>query len=104
MKNTSNEYEVLISKKALNDIDDIYSYISFEILEPQIAKNQVERIWSTIFSLSTFPNSHQNRLVGRYSGGTYKQATVDNYIIIFKVDENNKRVLVITIQYVGRNT
>lgn len=43
--------------------------------------------------LELFPKSHQDRLVGRYAGKEYKQLIIDNYIAIFKVDENKKKYL-----------
>ena len=52
--------------------------------------------------LELFPKSHQDRLVGRYAGKGYKQLIIDNYIAIFKVDENKKKVFVLTVQYQGR--
>lgn len=52
--------------------------------------------------LELFPKSHQDRLVGCYAGKGYKQLIIDNYIAIFKVDENKKKVFVLTVQYPGR--
>ena len=40
--------------------------------------------------------------MGRYAGKGYKQLIIDNYIAIFKVDENKKKVFVLTVQYQGR--
>lgn len=103
MENTSNKYQVLLYPKAYRDIDEIYQYILSEILEPEIAKKQAERIWNAISSLSLFPHSHQDRLVGRYANGTYKQLLVDNYIIIYKISDKDNKVYVITVQYAKRN-
>lgn len=100
MKDT---YKVLLSPKAYRDIESIYKYISSEIVEPVIAKNQIDRIWNSIATLSSFPYSHQDRLVGRFANKGYKQLLTDNYIVIYKVDENKKEVIVLTIHYGGRN-
>ena len=50
-----------------------------------------------------FPDSHQDRLEGKYAGKGYKQLLVDNYMAIYKIDETEKTVYVITVQYQGRN-
>ena len=84
------------------DIHDIYAYIALERLSPETAKEQTDRIWQAIKKLELFPKSHQDRLVGRYAGKEYKQLIIDNYIAIFKVDENKKKVFVLTVQYQGR--
>ena len=36
------------------------------------------------------------------AGKEYKQLIIDNYIAIFKVYENKKKVFVLTVQYQGR--
>lgn len=97
------KYEVMLYPRAFRNIDDIYAYIAIEKLSPEIAKGQTDRIWQAIRSLEEFPESHQDRTVGRYAGKGYKQLVIDNYIAIFKVDENIKKVFVVTVQYQGRN-
>lgn len=97
------KYDVMLYPKAYRDIDDIYAYIAHEKLSPENAKGQTDRIWEAIKSLEELPESHQNRLVGRYSGKGYKQLIIDNYIVIFKIDKNVKKVFVVTVQYQGRN-
>ena len=103
MENTLNEYKVLLYPKAYRDIEDIYAYIANEILEPEIAKRQINRIWDALSSLSTFPYSHQDRLVGRYASKGYKQFIVDNYLVIYRINEDDKEVRVVTVQYGKRN-
>ena len=93
----------MLYPRAYRDIDDIYAYIALEKLAPENAKGQTDRIWKAIRTLGTFPASHQDRLEGRYAGRGYKQLLIDHYIAIFKIDEKNKTVYVITVQYQGRN-
>lgn len=103
IKNTMDKYEVMIYPGALQDIDDIYAYIVLEKLSPENTKGQTDRIWEAIKTLDTFPESHQDRVVGRYAGRGYKQLIIDNYIAIFKIDKQHKKVFIITVQYQGRN-
>ena len=44
----SDTYSVTYSPEARNDIKNIYSYIAFELLVPDTAKSQVNRIRKTI--------------------------------------------------------
>jgi toxin ParE1/3/4 len=97
------KYKVQLYPRAFRDIEDIYSYIALEKLAPENAKGQTDRIWDAIKSLDTFPSSHQDRLEGRYAGKGYKQLIIDNYLAIFKIDENKKVVYVVTVQYQGKN-
>ncbi|MDE7477751.1 MAG: type II toxin-antitoxin system RelE/ParE family toxin [Lachnospiraceae bacterium] len=95
--------KVRINPKAIRELDGIYNYIANEKLVPENAKGQVDRIKEAILSLDTFPHFHQERNEGRYAGKGYRQLLIDNYIAIFRIDESNKTVYIITIQYQGRN-
>lgn len=97
------KYKVKINPKAIRELDSIYEYIANEKLAPENAKGQIDRIKKAILSLDSFPQSHQERNEGRFAGKNYRQLLIDNYIAIFRIDELNKTVYVVTIQYQGRN-
>lgn len=97
------KYEVMLYPKAFRDIDDIYAYIALEKLSPENAKGQTDRIWDALRTLEQIPEVHQDRLVGRYAGKGYKQLLIDNYVVVFKIDKDSKKVFVVTVQYQGRN-
>ena len=84
-------------------MEEIYRYIAMEKQVPENAKAQTDRIWRAIKKLETLPGSHQDRLEGKYAGKGYKQLLIDNYTAIYKIDETEKTVYVITVQYQGRN-
>ena len=96
------KYKVKINPRAIHELDHIYEYIANDKLAPENAKGQVDRIKKAILSLDTFPQSHQERNEGRYAGKGYRQLLIDNYIAIFRIDEVDKIVYVVTIQYQGR--
>lgn len=96
-------YKVRLNSRAYKDIDHIFEYISLEKLAPENAKEQTDRIWKALKTLEFFPQSHQERTWGRYAGKGYRQLLIDNFIAIFKIDENAKIVTVLTVQYQGRN-
>ncbi|SEA18695.1 Plasmid stabilization system protein ParE [Pseudobutyrivibrio sp. ACV-2] len=97
------KYTVELMPRAYRDIEEIYAYIAYEKLSPENAKGQIDRIKEAILGLDTLPESHQDRVTGRYAGKGYKQLIVDNYIAIFRIDADKMRVLVVTVQYQGRN-
>ena len=102
-KNILDKYKVKVNPSAIRDLDSIYEYIASQKLAPENAKGQVERIKKSILGLDTFPQSHQERNEGRYAGKGYRQLVIDNYIAIFRINEPQKTVYVVTIQYQGRN-
>lgn len=97
------KYKVELNARAFRDIDDIFAYIALEKLAPENAQNQTDRIWKALRALENFPQSHQERTVGKYANKGYRQLLVDNYIVIFRIDNTNKIVHVVTVQYQGRN-
>lgn len=102
-KSILNKYIVELMPRAYRDIEEIYAYIAYEKLSPENAKGQIDRIKNAILGLDIFPESHQDRTIGRYAGKGYKQLIIDNYIAIFRINEEKMRVLVVTVQYQGRN-
>lgn len=97
------KYHIKLYPRAYRDMEEIYRYIAIEKQVPENAKAQTDRIWRAIKKLETFSGSHQDRLEGKYAGKGYKQLLVDNYMAIYKIDETEKTVYVITVQYQGRN-
>ena len=97
------KYNVKLNPRAFRDLDDIFAYIALEKLSPENAKGQTDRIKNKLKTLETFPQAHQERVEGRYAGKNYRQLIIDNYIAIYRIDEETKTVHVVTIQYQGRN-
>ena len=97
------KYKVKVNPRAISELDRIYKYIADDTLSPQNARGQVDRIKKAVLNLDTFPQSHQERNEGRYAGKGYRQLLIDNYVVIFRIDELHKTVYVVTIQYQGRN-
>ena len=97
------KYIIKISPKAYREMDGVFAYISSELQSNENAQGQTDRIWKALKKLNTFPQAHQDRTTGRYAGKGYKQLLIDNYIAIFRIDENRKIVTIVTVQFQGRN-
>ena len=97
------KYHIKLYPRAYRDMEEIYRYIAIEKQVPENAKAQTDRIWRAIKKPEIFPGSHQDRLEGKYAGKGYKQLLVDNYMAIYKINETEKTVYVITVQYQRRN-
>ena len=82
------QYDVKISHAALNDMEQIYSYIADRLLEPDTAMGQYNRIAEAIQSLNTLPErcalveSEPERTQG------LRQMLVDNYSVFYIVGED----------------
>lgn len=98
-----NKYKIKLNPRAYRDLEDIFAYIALEKLDPENAKGQTDRIRAKLKTLDTFPQAHQERMEGRFAGKGYRQLLIDNYIAVFRIDEDTKTVHIVTIQYRGRD-
>jgi plasmid stabilization system protein ParE len=78
-------YDVLISDKANEDMDDIYNYIAENLQEPVIAANQYNRIADAILTLEQMPDRIKlmNSAPERSKG--LRPLYVDNYTVFFTI-------------------
>ena len=82
------QYDVKISHTALSDMEQIYSYISDRLLEPDTAMGQYNRIAEAIQSLNILPE--RCALVESEPECTQglRQMLVDNYSVFYIVGED----------------
>lgn len=92
-------YRVKLTDRALRDLDRIYAYIAQNLQEPELAWKLVDRIEAGILSLETMPYRCPERKVGAYAFRGYRQLLIQNYVVIFRVDEIQKQVIVVTVRY-----
>ena len=93
------KYEVRLMNQALRDLDDIYAYIADNLLEPGVAAEMVDALESEILSLEYLPYRCSERRTGSFANSGYRQLMVKNYIVIYRIDEANKQVLIVTVRY-----
>ncbi|PID83048.1 MAG: addiction module toxin RelE [Clostridiales bacterium] len=97
------KYKVLVSPKTYRELDSIYEYVKTEFKDHQIALEIVNLIEENILKLEIFPHRGSIRKVGIYANKQYRQIFIKNYTIIYRIDEENKDVIIITIRYSSSN-
>ena len=93
------KYEVRFMNQALQDLDDIYAYIASNLLEPGVAAEMIDTLETEILSLEHLPYRCSERRSGSFANSGYRQLMVKNYIIIYRIDEAEKQVLVVAVRY-----
>lgn len=96
-------YEVIITDQANADLGGIYEYITFELLSPDNAAGQLDRLEEHILGLEEFPEKY--RLYGNepwHSRGL-RVMPVDNYLVFYIPDKDTGIVTVIRVMFEGRN-
>ena len=99
----NDRFSLIYSPESIDDLRDIFAYISVYLSESTIARKQVERIRTAVKTLDQLPL--RNPLVEWEPWSTYqmRKLLVDNYIVFYLVDTENKTVSVIRILYGGRD-
>ncbi|MBS6930094.1 MAG: type II toxin-antitoxin system RelE/ParE family toxin [Lachnospiraceae bacterium oral taxon 082] len=95
------KYKVMYTAGAKKDLRNIFRYISEELLTPENAVGQIERIMEAVRKLDTMPK--RNRLYEEepwHSRGL-RFFPVDNYLVFYKTDDKTKIVYVVRIMYSG---
>lgn len=99
----SDEYRVVYSPEALDDIRKIYSYIAYELLVPATALNQVNRIRKEIRTLDFMPMRCTIVDWEPWKSMQMHKLPVDNYIIFYLADSHAMTVTIIRIVYGGQD-
>ena len=97
------KYKVKISPKAYRELDSIYQYIAEQLTAPETALKTVDEIEKAILVLNEMPYRGSKRKIGVYANKGYRQIFVKKYTIVYRIDESNKMVIVITIRYSPSN-
>ena len=96
-------YEVFLSPKALRDLDAIYAYVAEVLLEQKTAAELIDELENGILSLEQMPYRCAERKVGAYGNRGYRQLFIRNYTVIYRIDEENRHVIVVTVVYSRRD-
>ena len=96
-------YSVCISDCAERDLDSIVLYITEKLSAPKAATDFVDAVYNCYDNLESNPYiyeaCHDNRL--QIEG--YRRATIKNYVLVYKVNEDAKTVTVHRFFYGGQN-
>ena len=96
-------FNVVYSSEARQDLRDIYEYIAYELLKPDTAAGQTNRIMKAARSLEQMPMRHRLYEEEPWHSQGLRFLPVDNYLIFYLPDETNNIVNIIRIMYGGRD-
>ena len=91
------QYKVEITKEALQDMEDIYNYIALELLSPENAMGQYNRIADDILTLDTFPQRYRIMDSEPEKQMELRRMIVDNYSVFYTI--RTDKVIVTDVLY-----
>ena len=100
-----NKYKIQFSKDAREDLIDTYNYnyIKYNLQEPVIAKKLIAKIREEINKLKDNPTIYSNIKDEIIKKREIRKVKINNYIVFYRVEENNKIVEIVRIMYGRRN-
>lgn len=97
------KYDVILTKQAEDDLRGIFEYIAFELLAPENAIGQLERIEDKVLSLSDYPEKFRLYEREPWKSRNTRIVPVDNFVIFYIPDKDKAVVTVIRVMYSGRD-
>ena len=94
----SNFY-VCYSDEAQDDLCNIFMHIAYELGSRDNAKGQVNRIREAIKKLDKFPKRNPPVPYEPWASFGMRRLNVDNYAVLYLVDEDHKRVEIVRISF-----
>ena len=96
-------YEVTTTEQADSDLRGIYEYIAFELLSPENAAGQLDRLEENIIGLETFPKKFRAYEKEPWKSRGLRVMPVDHYLVFYIPDNDTRTVTVIRVMYEGRD-
>ena len=99
----TDEYKVIYSPAAHDDLEAIYAYVAYELLAEPTAGELTTRIRKEIRSLSTFPERNSPVDWEPWASMKMRKMPVGNFVVYYTVDTEKRIVTVVRIFYGGRD-
>ena len=96
-------YHVEFLPSARQDLVGIARYIGRELCNPDAANRLADRLISSADALCNFPYAHPVYIPVRPLQYEYRKLPVQNYLIFYWVEEENKKVVIARVVYGKRD-
>ena len=96
-------FNVVTSIQAEEDLRGIFEYIAFELLSPENAEKQLERLERQILSLDEMSERFLRYGKEPWHSRGLRFVVVDNYIVFYIPDIEEQVVTILRVMYSGRN-
>ncbi len=96
-------FYVSYSDEAVDDLRNIFMHIAYELGSRDNAEGQVTRIREAIKKLDKYPKRNPSVPYEPWAGLGMRRLNVDNYAVLYLVDEANERVEVVRIPFGARD-
>lgn len=92
-------YGINLSNQFREELDNIYNYIRFSLASPQTANKIYNNIKNAILSLTFYLERHAKIS----SMGDFRKLLINNYVVIYQIDNNSRQVFILHIFHGNQN-
>ncbi len=103
MDSNIEKYEVEFTDDCIEEMDEIYNYISKELVANAAAKKLINQVKQDVLALEISPMLYMKIDKKDKFEREYRRMVVKNYVILYTIDEENKKVYISHMYYGRRN-
>lgn len=96
-------YEVEFTEDCRDEIREIYKYISENLVAKQAARDLMRKMKNIIMDLAESPKLYMKIEKKDRRKREFRRIVIDNYIILYTIDEDKKTVYISHMYYGRRN-
>ena len=96
-------YEIEFTEDCRDEIREIYKYISEKLIEKEAAKRLMQKMRKTVMDLAESPRLYAKIEKKDKMERNFRRIVVNNYVILYTIDENKKSIYISHMYYGGRN-
>lgn len=85
-----NNYKIIWSPKAYDDLQNIYTYIAYHLKEKHVANNLIKKILNSISNLNYSPERYIKLYKSNPKAKNLRKLQVNNYVVIYEVKHNTR--------------
>ncbi len=96
-------YEIEFTEDCRDEIREIYKYISENLVAKQAARDLMRKMKNIIMDLAESPKLYMKIEKKDRRKREFRRIVIDNYIILYTIDEDKKTVYISHMYYGRRN-
>ena len=96
-------YQVEFTDECIEEINEIYEYISKKLIANESAKRLIQKVKKNILLLSSNPRLYTKIEKENDIELEYRRMVINNYVVLYTIDDEKKIVYISHMYYGKRN-
>lgn len=97
------KYNLIFTPTAIKEINKIYNYISKNLSVKSSANKLMRKIEQKVQELKYTPKMYQIIEIDKKLKLNYRKIVINNYVLLYTINENEKTVYIMHIYYASSN-